>query len=279
MPTQTPDGTRRLGFVLSSADFGRAYLADGWATRFVRELLQNYVIVLLGYSANDPPVRYLLEGLHSRTDKTPVAIYAFDSGSEDDVQVRWRDRGIRALAYTNTDSSYSALWDSLRAWAARADDPDAWRRTVVTTVAQASPRTLQPHERGQVVSLIKSDRGARLFANAVPPPPAEWVCVFDRYVRYGNPRATPGADGEVEPLPEFRLDDDPKRQASEPWRDGEVDDDLLLSTVRAGALAQLGSFAGRQTALLPNRLIDLSSWLGHQEFEEPIAAWWAGSRT
>ena len=28
MPTQAPDGTRRLGFVLSSADFGRAYLVD-----------------------------------------------------------------------------------------------------------------------------------------------------------------------------------------------------------------------------------------------------------
>ena len=56
MPTRPTDGTRRLGFVLSSADFGRAYLADGWATRFVRELLQRYVIVLLGYSATDPPV-------------------------------------------------------------------------------------------------------------------------------------------------------------------------------------------------------------------------------
>jgi hypothetical protein len=46
MPTQPSDGIKRLNFVLSSADFGRAYLADGWATRFVRELLQRYVIVL-----------------------------------------------------------------------------------------------------------------------------------------------------------------------------------------------------------------------------------------
>jgi hypothetical protein len=57
MPTQPSDGIKRLNFVLSSADFGRAYLADGWATRFVRELLQRYVIVLLGYSASDPPIR------------------------------------------------------------------------------------------------------------------------------------------------------------------------------------------------------------------------------
>jgi SIR2-like protein len=278
MPTQKPDGTRRLGFVLSSADFGRAYLADGWATRFVRELLQSYVIVLLGYSANDPPVRYLLEGLHSRTDKSPAAIYAFDSGSEDEVQVRWRDRGVSALAYINTDASYSALWDSLRAWAARADDPDTWRRTIVTTLAQVRPRTLRPHERGQVVSVIRSQRGARVFADTVPPPPAEWLCVFDRNIRYGNPREAPGSEGEVEPLPEFSLDDDPPRPASKPWRDGEVDDDLVLSRVRPGALARLGSFGGRQTAPLPDRLLDLSRWLA-QLVEDPIAAWWAAGHS
>jgi hypothetical protein len=61
MPAQPSDGLKRLNFILSSADFGRAYLADSWATRFVRELLQRYVIVLLGYSANDPPVSYLLK--------------------------------------------------------------------------------------------------------------------------------------------------------------------------------------------------------------------------
>jgi hypothetical protein len=178
MPTQSADGTRRLGFILSSADFGRAYLADGWATRFVRDLLQHYVIVLLGYSATDPPVRYLLEGLHARGDKAPAVIYAFDSGSDEQVEARWRDRGVRALSYDNSDGSHAALWDSLRAWANRADDPDAWRRTIVA-LAQTKPRDLQPHERGHVASLVKSDRGAKLFSEAAPSPPAEWLCVFE----------------------------------------------------------------------------------------------------
>jgi SIR2-like domain len=114
MPTHASDGIRRLNFVLSSADFGRAYLADGWATRFVRELLQRYVIVLLGYSADDPPIRYLLQGLHARTDKTPAKIFAFDGGTEEEVQVRWRDRGVRVLSFENSDGSYSGLWNSLR---------------------------------------------------------------------------------------------------------------------------------------------------------------------
>jgi hypothetical protein len=273
MPTQPSDGIKRLNFVLSSADFGRAYLADGWATRFVRELLQRYVIVLLGYSANDPPISYLLQGLHARTDKTPAKIFAFDSGTEEEVQVRWRDRGVRVLSYANSDGSYSGLWNSLRAWADRADDPGAWRHSIVT-IAQATPRDLLPDQRGRVVSLVRSDRGAKLFAEAVPYPRAEWLCVFDRYVRYGSPRTTPRTEGEIAPRPELKLDDDPFRPAGEPWTNDEVNDDPLLSAVRSGARARLGSFGGRQTAALPDRLFSLARWIG-QTMNDPAAAWWA----
>lgn len=276
MPTQPRDGIKRLNFVLSSADFGRAYLADGWATRFVRELLQRYVIVLLGYSANDPPISYLLQGLRARTDKTPMKIFAFDSGTEDEVQVRWRDRGVRVLSYDNSDRLYSGLWDSLRAWADRADDPGAWRHSIVT-VAQTKPRDLRPDQRGRVVSLVRSDRGAKLFADAVPPPPAEWLCVFDRYIRYGSPRTMPGAEGEIAPRPEFKLDDDPLRPAGEPWRSDEINDDFLLSAVRSGALARLGSFGGRQTAALPDRLFSLARWIA-RTLNEPASAWWAAGQ-
>lgn len=51
-------------YVLSSADFGRAYLSQGWATTFIRNLLQHYTVVLVGYQAEDPPVKYLLQGLN-----------------------------------------------------------------------------------------------------------------------------------------------------------------------------------------------------------------------
>jgi hypothetical protein len=65
--TDTYDGAYDDEFVLSSADFGRAYLAEGWATQFIRALLGRYKLVFLGYAADDPPVQYLLEAL-SRAD-------------------------------------------------------------------------------------------------------------------------------------------------------------------------------------------------------------------
>ena len=125
-------GSSSKGLILSSSDFGRAYLADGWATRFVRELLQKYFIVLLGYSASDPPVRYLLEGLQSRRGNESSTIYAFDHGAVDDVLDRWRSLGVQALPYaTPPDRHHAVLWTTLSEWAVRADDPDAWRRSIV----------------------------------------------------------------------------------------------------------------------------------------------------
>ena len=49
---------------LSSSEFGRAYLSDGWATQFIRSVLDRYFVVFLGYTADDPPVLYLLEALN-----------------------------------------------------------------------------------------------------------------------------------------------------------------------------------------------------------------------
>lgn len=117
-------GSAGHGLILSSSDFGRAYLADGWATKFVRDLLQSYLIVLVGYSASDPPVRYLLEGLQSRRGGSSSTIYAFDHGDFDDVLDRWRSLGVQALPYsTASDPQHAVLWKTLSAWASRADDP------------------------------------------------------------------------------------------------------------------------------------------------------------
>ena len=50
-------------FVLSSADFGRAYLSDGWATRFIRSLMERYQIIFVGY-----PTGWLTASIPSACD-------------------------------------------------------------------------------------------------------------------------------------------------------------------------------------------------------------------
>jgi hypothetical protein len=52
-----PAYNRSVGgsLVLSSPEFGRAYLAEGWATDFIRAAIRSYLIVFVGYAADDPP--------------------------------------------------------------------------------------------------------------------------------------------------------------------------------------------------------------------------------
>ncbi|MFN4310076.1 MAG: SIR2 family protein [Ferrovibrio sp.] len=265
----------KRGLVLSSADFGRAYLADGWATRFVRELLRRYIIVLVGYSATDPPVRYLLEGLHARGDQKTASIYAFDQGDEGEVSARWRDRGVTPLAYPRSDKAHSALWNTLRAWADRADDYEGWCQSVIQ-IAGRGPRNLLPHERGQVVSLIRSPAGARLFANSEPIPPADWLCVFDRLVRYQEP-LKPILDKQgFDPLVAYGLDDDPPRPPNENGKSEQVGEDFLspLFSDEKTNNTRLAGMQPRMPVELPARLHHIAWWFG-KSLNDPTTAWWA----
>ena len=270
-------GEGRQGFVVSSSDFGRAYLAEGWATRFMRDLLDQYIVVLLGYSANDPPVRYLLQGLHTRRQGNRKPIFAFDRGSEEEVQQRWRDGGVQALAYPATDDEHSVLWDTLSAWADRADDHLAWRQRVID-LARRGPRNLAPHERGQVASLVSTDMGAKLFADADPPLPGEWLCVFDRNVRYG-PVSHGSNDSQPNfgPLVEYSLDDDPPRPLATWTPTGPPGDDLLSlrSTEHpTNASTRLAGIGRQHVPPLPARLVHLAEWIV-KIAHEPVAPWWA----
>lgn len=268
------------GLILSSSDFGRAYLADGWATRFVRELLQNYFIVLVGYSASDPPVRYLLEGLQSRRESHSSTIYAFDNGEFDEVVDRWRSLGVQALPYqAPSDPQHAALWSTLSAWAVRADDPDKWRRSIVA-LAQHSPTQLEPFQRGQVAALVRTSEGAADFAIATPPPPAEWLCVLDRNARYAQPQRGFGQD-DPDPLSFYGLDDDPPRSDSEAEpggaNRGPVGIDfisVLPEDERKDRNKRLAGVWRRQSDPLPDRLMQLAGWFG-KVANQPAAIWWA----
>ena len=49
--------------VLTDKDFGRAYLTDGWAQRFLVELFSNFTILFVGYRHDDQVMKYLARAL------------------------------------------------------------------------------------------------------------------------------------------------------------------------------------------------------------------------
>ena len=255
----------RQGFVLSSSDFGRAYLAEGWATLFVRELLDRYTVVLLGYSANDPPVEYLLQGLQSSEQQRREPIYAFVNETDGFDQSVWNSRGVTALTYSSLDKNHAELWNSLEAWADRADDPSAWQQSIIE-LARNGPRDLRRHERGQVVSLVRTSEGAQVFADSDPPPPSEWLCVFDSNIRQGEVVRDPyGEKPDHDPQELYGIDDDSLLPANL----------LTISPQdpRADSLLRLAGMPDPEQIPLPPRLFRLALWIVNVS-HEPIAMWW-----
>lgn len=272
------------GFVLSSADFGRAYLSDGWATSFIRGVLSGFQVVFIGYAADDPPVQYLLEALGNRLPSS--GLYAFQPGPIEEARALWRDRGVEAIAY-ESESSHSALWRTLEAWAARARSPETWYSQVLER-SMAGPNELLPFERGQFKHLVATTRGARHLAMSEAP--ATWLCVLDPTVRYGR-RSRPDEGGNsFDPFDAYGLDDDAipapanpddyfaKREVpSDAW-DGfaPVDEDRIgLSVQHTGWFR---GFAAAGAPRLSARLEHLGVWLSKMA-RQPAAAWWAAGQT
>lgn len=260
-------------YVLSSADFGRAYLSEGWATNFIRHLLERHTVVLVGYQAEDPPVKYLLQGLNHDGQYDRSRLYAFDRGLPEDIEAKWRDRGVTAIAY----SDHPHLWTSMEAWAERADDPRRWRASVIAQ-SQQDPKSLTPHERGQVAHVLRSVQGARLFAEADPVPHPEWVCVMDANVRSNTPSRGYGADPEVfDPMAAYGLDDDLGDISEDDRRQGVSNDNLLVWRDGDDNPHEFHRLGGRRTEgfeATPTRLGHIISWIS-KAIESPVLAWWA----
>jgi hypothetical protein len=272
--------------VLSSAEFGRAYLAEGWATDFIRAVIRSYLIVFVGYAADDPPVQYLLEALNRVAAVPRCDLYAFQDGREEDARARWTQKGVSAIAYA-PDNGHAALWETLNVWADRALNPECWRERLIRR-ARRGPQALQRHERGQIVHLALTEDGARSISQSKHALPASWLCVFDPAMRYGQPgKARPLEAGspDVDPFTEHNLDSDPPPPLTSenqvfPRRDipAGVIDVLAPSPLDSGITN--GHFRGRETpqaAQLSPRLISLAVWLT-RVCGEPAAIWWAADQ-
>lgn len=60
--------------ILTDADFGRAYLTEGWARRFLVDVFRQYTVLFVGYSHNDVVINYLTRALPSDSVKGRFAL-------------------------------------------------------------------------------------------------------------------------------------------------------------------------------------------------------------
>lgn len=107
--------TRPHEMVLTDVDFGRAYLTEGWARRFLVDLFRNYTVLFVGYSHNDVVMNYLARAL---PDASVAGRYALTEEDGD-----WKLLGITPVRFhkgTNTDA-FMELYDGVRCLADRSN--------------------------------------------------------------------------------------------------------------------------------------------------------------
>lgn len=97
--------------VLSDADFGRAYLTEGWATRFLYEVFRTYSVLFVGYSHRDPVIRYIARSLQPGGSSRFALISAGDDGP-------WQYFGVKAIRYPLREppERHAALDGGIRDW-------------------------------------------------------------------------------------------------------------------------------------------------------------------
>lgn len=180
------DDTALNRLVITSGDFGLAYLTERWAARFVSELFRNYMVCFVGYSINDPVLRYMMDALAADRmlgEVTPQAWALGDCelGQENRKTIEWEAKGVTPILYKIPAGSYdhSALHQTLQAWADTYRDGVQGKEAIVIKNALAQPQdsTRQDDFVGRVLWAMSDKSGlpAKRFANFNPTPSLDWL--------------------------------------------------------------------------------------------------------
>ena len=117
----TRNPSRHSDLILTDQDFGEYYLRRRVVPDLIYDAARLFHLVLVGYSANDPPMRYLLNAVaadEGRFDDLKERFVFVDSSVSGTVVLEdWRARGIVPIQYNASDRDHTVLFHMLQRWA------------------------------------------------------------------------------------------------------------------------------------------------------------------
>jgi hypothetical protein len=180
--------------VVSSGDFGLAYLTERWAARFISELFRQYVVCFIGYSINDPVMRYMMDALaadHQRgeTNFETFAFGSYKKGERSESEKEWCAKNVTPILYKHTKSRVY-LHKTLRSWADKYHAGVRGKEQIVVQEAIGNPLMVTKEDDfvGRVLWALsdkKSDLPAKRFAELEPVPSLDWLQPLSER-RYGH---------------------------------------------------------------------------------------------
>jgi hypothetical protein len=169
--------------VISSGDFGLAYLTERWAARFVSELFRNYTVCFVGYSIADPVLRYMMDALAADRllGESSPEMYAFGSYAKGKEEIRaneWKAKNVTPILYME-HNRHAYLHKTLQAWGTTYRDGVGGKERIVVESAIARPlaSTTQDDFVSRLLWALSDLNGlpARRFAELDPVPSLDWL--------------------------------------------------------------------------------------------------------
>jgi len=204
-----PDGR---SLVLTSADFGAAYLTERWASRFIADLFRRFTVLFVGYGLNDPVVRYMMDAFAADRQLgeglgEAYALVGCSAAEEEKEKRRWKAKGLIPLLY-NGENEHDALHETLKRWAQQHASGLLGKRQII--LEHAGKRPTKPFAEDPVATQVlwalseTSGQAANDFADHQSAPPLDWLEVFgasDLLVPLAKNALRVVGRGPTEPLP------------------------------------------------------------------------------
>jgi hypothetical protein len=157
---------RARDLVLTDADFGRAYLTEGWARRFIVDVFRQYTVLFVGYRHNDVVMNYLARALPADSVAGRFALTDEDGN--------WELLGIKPIRFlkgVGTDE-YKELYDGVNRLAERAARGALdWQSRLAELGGRAPPKDEEAI--GEVEQALREVHTTRFLLNVVRDP--EWL--------------------------------------------------------------------------------------------------------
>ncbi len=145
--------------VLTDGDFGRAYLTEGWARRFLVDLFEKYTVLFVGYSHDDTVLQYLARALPDKANDKRFSLISTDESVE-----KWQFLGITPIVFNKKNKEdYSQLYSLVNDLAEFSNTPHSqWQRNI-WRIAGGSPEDISSSDKATIRHAFQDVTKVRYF--------------------------------------------------------------------------------------------------------------------
>lgn len=156
------------GLVVTDRDFGRAYLTEGWARRFLLALFREYDVLFIGYSHDDLVMQYLARGLPPESERRRYALVSPGPGAD-----KWLRYRITAIEWDDDPSDqYGPGIQGLEEWGRRHQWTQLRHVQHIEHLVSGGP-ALDPVEDSYLTRTLEESVWARVFTRVASS--EEWL--------------------------------------------------------------------------------------------------------